>query len=158
MEELIKKAEEKGIDVEDLVLSALSRIDPKESIKLRIELAEKYMVEAEEYIRKGDPVQASEKVYKVAEEVVKALSEKFNLPEYQQAVKEGRWYTYTLGKASNTLSNKLGNWVLDGWSSAYFLHVWGFHEAKLSINDITSYLKRVKEMLEEAKKVLSNEP
>jgi hypothetical protein len=32
MEELIKRAEEKGIDVEELILSALSRVDLKESI------------------------------------------------------------------------------------------------------------------------------
>jgi hypothetical protein len=32
MEELIKRAEEKGIDVEELILSALSRVDFKESI------------------------------------------------------------------------------------------------------------------------------
>ncbi|MEM4975686.1 MAG: PaREP1 family protein, partial [Sulfolobaceae archaeon] len=50
----------------------------------------------------------SEKAYKVAKEVVKALSEKFNLPEYQQAVKEGRWYTYLLGKASSSLAIRLG--------------------------------------------------
>ena len=109
MEELIKRAEEKGIDVEELILSALSRVDPKESIKLRIELAEKYMAEAFKYLDKCDAVQASEKAYKAAEEVVKALSEKFNLPEYQQAVKEGRCYIYTLGKASSTLSTKLRN-------------------------------------------------
>jgi hypothetical protein len=126
MEKLIRWVEEKGIDVEELILSALSRVDPKESIKFRIELAEKYMAEAFKYLDKGDAVQASEKAYKAAEEVVKALSEKFNLPEYQRAVKEGRWYIYTLGNALSTLSTKLGNWVLDGWSSAYFLHVWAF--------------------------------
>jgi PaREP1/PaREP8 domain containing family protein len=76
---------------------------------LRIELAKKYMAEAFKYLDKGDAVQASEKAYKAAQEVVKALSEKFNLPEYQQAVKEGRWYTYTLGNTSSTLSTKLGN-------------------------------------------------
>ncbi len=156
MEELIKKAEEKGIDVEDLIILALSRDDPKEGIKLRLMLAEKFMNEVDEYLKKGDPVQASEKAYKVAEEVVKALSEKFNLPEYQQAVKEGRWYTYLLGKASNTLSIKLGNWVSDGWSNAYFLHVYVFHEAKLTINDLTSYVNRIKEMLNEAKKILTD--
>ncbi|ACP49422.1 conserved hypothetical protein [Sulfolobus islandicus Y.N.15.51] len=53
MEELIKRTEEKGIDVKELILSALSRIDPKESIKLRIELAEKYMAEGEEYLKRG---------------------------------------------------------------------------------------------------------
>jgi len=83
MEELVKKAEEMGIDVEDLIITALSRKDPQEGIKLRLILARKYMAEAEEYLKRGDSAQASEKAYKVAEEVVKALSEKFNLPEYQ---------------------------------------------------------------------------
>lgn len=123
---------------------------------MRMELAEKYMAEALEYLNKGDAIQASEKAYKVAEEVVKALAEKYNLAEYQQSLKEGRWYTYLLGKASNTLAGKVGNWVLDGWSSAYFLHVWGFYEAKLTTADITSYIDRVKEMLNEAKKILTN--
>lgn len=155
MEELIRKAEEKGIDVEDLIILALSKEDPQEGIKLRMDLAERYMAEALEYLKKGDVIQASEKAYKVAEEVVKALAEKYNLIEYQQALKD-RWYTYLLGKASNSLANKLGNWVLDGWSSAYFLHVFGFHEAKLTTVDITSYVDKVKEMLNEAKKILTN--
>jgi hypothetical protein len=61
---------------------------------MRIELAKKYMNEEEEYLKRSDAVQASEKAYKVAEEVLKALAEKFNTQEYQQALKEGRWYTY----------------------------------------------------------------
>jgi len=112
------------------------------------------MSEAEEYVKKGDVVQASEKVYKVAEEVIKALSEKFNLQEYQQAIREGRWYTYLLVSASEVLSTKLGDWVIDGWSSAYILHVWGFHEGKLPINRIEGYISKVRKMLEEAKKTL----
>ncbi|MQL56243.1 PaREP1 family protein [Acidianus ambivalens] len=153
MEELIKKAEEKGIDVEDLIILALSKEDPSEGIKMRIELAKKYMNEAEEYLKKGDAVQASEKAYKAAEEVVKALAEKFNTQE--QALKEGRWYTYLLSKAANALSSTLGDKIIKGWSSAYLLHVWGFHEAKLGTKDITSYINAVKEMLEEAGKYLS---
>jgi hypothetical protein len=95
-------------------------------------------------------VQASEKTYKVVEEVVKALSEEFNLQEYQQAVKEGRWYT--LGSAVSSLSK---NWIVNGWSSAYFLYVWGFHESELSTDDIIPYLDKVKRTLEEAEKVLN---
>ena len=34
-------------------------------------------------------MQSSEKAYKVAEEVVKALAEKYNTQEYQQSLKEG---------------------------------------------------------------------
>ena len=82
--ELIKKLIEKGIDVNDLLLDALSIKDPNEGLIERIKLAEKYMMEYEEYAGKGDAVQASEKAYRTAEEVVKALAEKFNTPEYQE--------------------------------------------------------------------------
>jgi hypothetical protein len=155
MEELIKKAEELGIDVEEILIQAISRNDPNEEIKIRLELARKYIAECEEYIKKGDAVQASEKAYKVAEEIVKALAEKFNLEEYQRARKEGRWYTYLLGSASSKISTKLGSWVLNGWDSGYSLHVWGFHEAKWSIVDILPRVEVIRKMLEEAEKVLS---
>ncbi len=95
-------AKERGIDVEDLIIGALSRIDPQEGLKVRMELAERYLAEMDEYLRKGDAVQASEKAYKAAEEVIKALAEKFNIPEYQEAVREGRWFTYLLTRAAGT--------------------------------------------------------
>ena len=155
MEELIKKAEEMGINVEDVLVNVISKGDPKEEVKLRLEIAKKYMAEVDEYIKKGDPVQASEKAYKVAEELVKALSAKFNLEEYQNAIKEGRWYTYSLGSAAVKLSQKLGDWVINGWDSAYALHVWGFHEAKWTINDVIPRVERIKKMLEESEKVLT---
>ncbi|BDC17726.1 PaREP1 family protein [Acidianus sp. HS-5] len=155
MEELIKKAEEKGIDVEDVILSALSKADPQAGIKTRLELAKKYLSEAEDYLSKGDVVQSSEKAYKVAEELVKALAEKFNLPEYQQALKENRWYTYSLTNAAGRLASKLGDWVKVGWNSAYVLHVWGFHEGKLDLDIVKVMMSDVKKMLEEAEKVLS---
>ncbi|BDR93271.1 PaREP1 family protein [Vulcanisaeta souniana] len=71
---------------------------------MRMELAKRYLTEMDEYLRKGDAVQVSEKAYKAAEEIVKALTKKFNVPEHQQAVKEGMWYTYLLTRAADTLS------------------------------------------------------
>ncbi|AGJ62339.1 PaREP1 family protein [Saccharolobus islandicus] len=156
MEELIKKAEDIGINVEDVLISLISKNDPKEEIKLRLDLAKKYMKECEEYLKKNDPVQASEKAYKVAEELIKALAEKFNLEEYQKTLKEGRWYAYLLVSASSKLSQKLGDWVLSGWDAGYSLHVWGFHEAKLAINDILPRVEKVRKMLEESEKILAN--
>ncbi|MEJ2775690.1 superfamily I DNA and RNA helicase and helicaseubunit, partial [Sulfolobaceae archaeon RB850M] len=41
-------------------------------------------------------------------------------------------------------------------SSAYFLHVWGFHESKLSTNDVIPYLEGVKKLLENAEKVIGS--
>ncbi|MQL54428.1 PaREP1 family protein [Acidianus ambivalens] len=155
LEEVIRKLEEKGIDVTEALLDILSREDPEDSSKERISLAEKYMQESKECAEKGDVVQASEKAYKVAEEVVKALAEKFKTEEYEEFLKEGRWYTYLLGKASKTLSKKLGYWVLDGWNAGYDLHVWGFHERKYSVEDVKVSLKRIEEMLIEAKKLFT---
>ncbi|WP_054853169.1 PaREP1 family protein [Vulcanisaeta distributa] len=156
MEELIKVARERGIDVEDLIISALSKIDPQEGLRIRMELAKRYLDEVDEYLRKGDAVQASEKAYKAAEECVKALAEKLNIPEYQQAIREGRWYTYLLTRAAGTLSTRLGDWVSNGWSSAYVLHVWGgFHEAKLGVNDLMPYIDKVRTLVRETENVLS---
>ena len=152
MEELVRRAEEMGIDVEDVLIALISKNDPKEEVRLRLELARKYMAECDKYLKEGDPVQASEKAYKVAEELVKALAEKFGLEE----LREGRWYAYSLGSAAAKLSQVLGSWVVDGWDSAYALHVWGFHEGKWTVNDILGRVERVRKMLEEAEKVLSS--
>jgi hypothetical protein len=152
MEELLKRAEDMGINVEDVLIS---RNDPKEEIKLKLELARKYMRECEEYLKNGDAVQASEKAYKVAEELIKALAEKFNLEEYQKALKEGRWYTYLLVSTSSKLSQKLGDWVLSGWDAGYTLHVWGFHEAKLTVGDIIPRVEKIRKMLEESEKLFT---
>ncbi|MFP3173862.1 MAG: PaREP1 family protein [Vulcanisaeta sp.] len=157
MEELIKRAEDMGINVEDVLISLISRNDPKEEIKLRLELARKYMRECEEYLKNGDAAQASEKAYKVAEELIKALAEKFNLEEYQKALKEGRWYTYLLVSASSKLSQKLGDWVLSGWDAGYTLHVWGFHEAKLTVSDIIPRVEKIRKMLEESEKLFTKD-
>ena len=156
-EELIKAAEERGIDVIDLIINAIGKSDPSASIRIRLELAEKYLNEAREYMSKGDAVQASEKLYKAAEECVKALAEKFNTLEYQRAVKEGRWFTEYLQKASNTLVSILGDWVAIGWAAGYVLHVWGFHEAKLSVNDLTNYLRLVENLVINTRKALETQ-
>jgi hypothetical protein len=61
-------------------------------------------MEAKEYVERGDAVQASEKMYKVVEECIKALAQQYNTPEHQAAVKEGRGWTQLLGKAARGLS------------------------------------------------------
>ena len=78
---------------------------------------------------------------------------KFNLPEYQQALREGRWYTYSLANAAGKLALSLGKWVKEGWDSAYVLHVWGFHEGKLDLENVRLRIQDVKNLLENAQKV-----
>ncbi len=71
VDELIRKLVNKGVDVAELLLDALSVVDPQEGIRERIRLAEEYLEEARQYVDKGDAVQASGKAYKAAEEVIK---------------------------------------------------------------------------------------
>jgi len=83
VEEIVRRLEERGVGVNDLLLSALSKEDRRGSVRLRLGLAE-----AEECVRKRDAVQASEKDYRAAEEVVKALAEGLDVPEHGHAMAE----------------------------------------------------------------------
>ena len=69
---LVDAREASGLDIIDVIIYALGdKLDPHETAEARIELAERYLAEAREYISKGDAVQASEKLYRVTEECIK---------------------------------------------------------------------------------------
>ena len=89
-------------------------------IEAHLELADRYLKEAKECVSKGDSVRASEKLYKVAEECIKALTMKFRIPEANEAYREGRWYTRLLSRAAKVLSSKLDEPLINiAWSIAY---------------------------------------
>jgi hypothetical protein len=114
----------------------------------RIEIIKNLLAEAEEYLAKGDAVQSSEKLYKAAEECIKLLSERFNLPEAKKAEEKGRWTVTLLEKAVRKLSDKISIDVQLGWDSANYLHVWGFHEAKLEAENVKARLPLIKRLIE----------
>ncbi|MBS7618759.1 PaREP1 family protein [Candidatus Bathyarchaeota archaeon] len=118
----------------------------------RVGLIKRLLSEADGYLAKDDAIQSSEKLYKAAEECVKALSEVFNLEEAKAAEERGRWTVTLLEKAVRKLTNKLGIDVQLGWDAANHLHVWGFHEAKLDREDVEAripIIRRLIELLEE---------
>jgi hypothetical protein len=119
-----------------------------------LELAEKFLVEGEKLINK-DPVQASEKLYKAAEEAVKTIAIALKLSEAEEAVKRERWTTGLLDSAVKNIMRRLGlDELYHWWDSAYKLHVDGFHEAKLKSDDIRLRLKDVEALVNLAKKIL----
>ena len=153
--EILREAEKRGLDVVDILVNAIDRSDPSSGIKIRIELAKKYLSESKDYLQRNDAVQASKKAYKAVEEVIKALAEKYNTPEYSEAIKASRWFTYLLQRVSNTLALMLGDWVAVGWATAYALHVWGFHESKLTANDMIAYMRIIEDTVNKAIELLS---
>ncbi|MDT7886130.1 MAG: PaREP1 family protein [Thermoproteota archaeon] len=124
------------------------------STETHLELSAKYLDEGKSLIDK-DPIQASEKLYKAAEEVVKALTIYFNLSDIIEKVDERkRWTVAELDKASRMISEKLGKWFRNSWDAAWALHVWGFHEAKLDSESVRDRLQDIEKMVMEAQKVV----
>jgi hypothetical protein len=73
-----------------------------------VELALRFLEEGKGLVDK-DPIQASEKLYKAAEEAVKALTIYFNLVNIIKSVNErGRWTVTDLERAALEISRKLG--------------------------------------------------
>ena len=92
-----------------------------------LELAERFLSEGKELVD-GDLVQASEKLYKAAEEAVKAIAAALDLDEAGKALEGGKWTLSLLDDAVYAISEKLGvKELIDWWDSACKLHVDGFH-------------------------------
>jgi hypothetical protein len=123
-------------------------------VERRASLALRYLEEGKGLVDK-DPVQASEKLYKAAEETVKALAIRFGLGEVLKRVSErGRWTVTELEKAVSRISESLGEWFDAAWDAANYLHVWGFHEAKLDVEDVKKRLPRMEGAVLEALKIV----
>ena len=159
---LVEEAERRGLDINDLVVEAVIgvlNLDPEDAVEARLELAEKYFGEAREFIAKGDAVQASEKLYKVAEECIKALAEKYGLSQLSIVKRRGRWDTWLLGQAARDLAKMLGEEkIIHAWTGAYDIHVWGFHEGKYRVEDAEAALPAIEWLLNFCKERLTRHP
>ena len=147
LEEVAKKFE---IDLEALALESLIKelhLDPATEIEVHRELAKKFLEDGLKLIE-ADPVQASEKLYKAAEEALKVLVLKHELKEIIEKVeKRGRWKAEDFFEAVSMLRQVYGDDIRRLWSTAWELHVWGFHEAKATN-------KYVKERAEDVRKLV----
>jgi len=117
----------------------------KSWLKLQIENILKFLEEADELLKKGDTVQAAEKLYKAAEEAIKFLSYRENINVLSKVKKEDRWKSEFLFDASLQLSNSYPE-IKDIWKSAWILHVEGFHETRLDENKVKFYAENVKKL------------
>jgi hypothetical protein len=138
---LKEEAERKGASEEEFVLKILSKaldepLDPDELVEVHLKLLEKYMNEAEDFLKKGDYVQASKKVWKAAAQAVKAL-----------AAKDGREIRShrELQEYAASIIEKDAE-LRKGWSAAGELHR-NFYEAWLPPKLVRGYIEDVKEFL-----------
>jgi uncharacterized protein (UPF0332 family) len=73
------ESERRGASEEEIVIEALLKtlsepLNPDERVELHLKLSERYMDEAEEFLRRGEYAQASEKAWEAASQVIKALA------------------------------------------------------------------------------------
>ncbi len=103
-------------------------------------------------------MQASEKLYKAAEEAIKALAIALNLDEAKAAREQGRWTAALLFSAVDSISDRLGGGeeVRLWWRVAWFLHVEGFHEARLKPSQVVRDLKHVEALVRLAQEHAQN--
>ncbi|WP_243679172.1 PaREP1 family protein [Vulcanisaeta distributa] len=102
-------------------------------------------------------MQASEKLYKAAEECVKALAQYYDLKNILGRVNErgGRWTVTELEKAVEAISERLGDWFGgEAWDRAWALHVWGFHEAKLDAEAVRIRYPYIERIVNETNKIM----
>ena len=152
---IVEEPGRRGVDpascIVDLLVRSLS-LDPMVGVEAYLELALRCLEEGRR-LADGDPVQASEKLYEAAEEVVRALAN-YNLDDALGRVAErGRWVATELSKAALRISDKLGEWFRYSWSSAWALYLWGFHEARFDSEVVRRYVSEIEGMVLEARKV-----
>jgi hypothetical protein len=126
-------------------------------LEKHLDLALTFLEEGKSFVEKN-PVQASEKLYKAAEESVKLLALYLGISDVLSQVKQrDRWTVTDLEKAVEAISKKLGDWFGEAWDRAWALHVWGFHEAKFDSEAVRVRLPYVERIVEEAKRIVSSE-
>lgn len=80
---LLMLARERGKSVEEIIVDMLvEKLDPKARIEVYMKLHEKYLREGEELRRKGDLVQAGEKLWGATTSLLNAIAEERGWPHY----------------------------------------------------------------------------
>lgn len=147
---LKEESEKTGVSEEELILEALSKalnepLDPETKVEIHLKLSEKYMKDMEDLLAKKDYIQASEKAWGAAAQIVKALAAKED--------KELRSHT-SLWQFVDELAEKLQDIELRHlWSRANSLHQ-NFYENWMPPRDVTYAVEDVKKFVERIRKLL----
>jgi uncharacterized protein (UPF0332 family) len=148
---LKEESEKRGAMEEEIIIEALTKmlnepLNPDEKTEIHLKLSEKYMDDAEEYLRKRDYIQASEKAWGAASQIVKALAAKegrelrshASLWEYMDELAErlrDKELRYLWGRANNLHQNFYENWMPS-------------REVELAVDDVKMLIGKLKTILE----------
>jgi HEPN domain-containing protein len=147
---LKEEAERRGAAVDEVVVEPLERalgasLDPPERAEFHRGLAEKFLREAEELLARGDYLQASEKAWGAAAQIVKAVAAK----KGKELKSRGDLWRFVLEVAGeNDELRRL-------WHVANTLHQ-NFYEGRIqpegvrrAVDDVKRFVGKMRELLDE---------
>ena len=148
LEERIKK--ESKIPKEELVLKAIleffkESLDPESKVEIHLKLCEKFLKEVEELLARGDFVQASEKAWGAASQIVKAVAAK----EGKELRSHGELHRFVV-ELRNRLNDKE---ISTLWSSATSLHQ-NFYKNWLPSEIVKDLIENVRKFIEKLKRLI----
>ena len=149
LEALERRARSEGKAVEELIGEAvfdrLNIADPEAKMELHLKLCEKYKREAEDFLAKGEHLQASEKAWGAASQILKAVAAKrgIELSSHRE-----------LWEFTTNLSKEHPDWnLLSMLHVANSLHI-NFYESWLTAEAVTNGINTIKLFIEKLKKLV----
>lgn len=159
-EYIVSLASKLGVDIEKEFLEYIIRrlnLDPASEMRVHLDLARRFLEEGKKLVNE-DPIQASEKLYKSVEEAIKALALHYNINQIISRVRaQGRWTITDLEKAVKILKKEMGDIVMDAWDHAWYLHVMGFHEAKLDSESVSERIAPIEKLIRKTSEMISKD-
>jgi len=142
-ERVEKEARRLGLSIEEYLLDILTRdLDPKGKAKEYIDTAYDLINQAREELKKGDAMQAAEKIWGASALAVKAYA----------YWKEGRKISShkELWEYKDIIIKEIGEWIRDSWNAGNSMHTC-FYEGWCTKTDIESALTKVEKLVNEVK-------
>jgi HEPN domain-containing protein len=145
---LVAEAERRGAAVDEVAVELLeaalgASLDPLERAEFHRDLAEKFLREAEELLARGDYVQASEKAWGAAAQIVKAVAAKAG-KELKSHGDLWRFVSEIAGEDRELrrlwrTANSLHQNFYEGWMP--------LEDVKYAVEDVRQFVERLKRML-----------
>ena len=147
---LKEEAERRGAAVDEVAVELLERalgasLDPPERAEFHRDLAERFLREAEELLAKGDYVQASEKAWGAAAQIVKAVAAK----KGKELKSHGDLWRFVLEVAGENdelrrlwhVANTLHQNFYEGWIPP--------EGVRRAVEDVKQFVRMMKKLLDE---------
>jgi len=139
---IIEESKRRGINLEEyiaeIIVDHVSQ-NPEDKVELYLKLCEKYLKDAEDMLRKGDSIQASEKMWGAAATCVKAVALKL---KGLRLTSHGELWEFI-----NELSKVMGDEEIRKlWRTAVSMHI-NFYEKWAPLEDVRHALKDIKTLI-----------